>query len=493
MMSQRHVARLEHKGSTTKLLVDESPYLILGLQLDCDSTYEPSTIDNLIHQARRLNANTAACPLYWRAIEPEEGNYDFSLLQQMIDSAERHNIRLVLLWFGAIKNGYAHYAPDWVQQDGSRFRRGVSEDGAELAFTTCVTCQNTLEKDRSAVEALFSYLRDNDHSSRVILFQVNNETGLFGSARCHCSECDRQFESGDFDSYGENAAEAFSATTNLRYQESIAEAAKAIYPLPCYMNAWLGKYTTLEAPGFGYPSGGPVHRVLDVYKDQKSAIDFVAPDIYTPSYFDFARICRDYSFDRNPLYVAEHAIGTRGRAGVNAYYAFGEHAAIGFDPWAIDCAFPDRMESPPYNIVTGQFSEAAFDLQSAYAPLADAMIPIAHAQGTDRLRFWVQESADTYRILDFGDISIRVNFADESLGTSRGMAIRQGADSFIVLGEMADLSFFDRNGASLDIRQSQQGRFDGEEFFPERRNAVSWTSRAEVLWMRGPGVFAIHL
>jgi len=411
----------------------------------------------------------------------------------MIDSAERYNLRLVLLWFGAIKNGYTHYAPDWVQQDGARFRRAVNADGAELAFTACVTCRDTLNKDRDAVTAVFSYLRERDESGRVILFQVNNETGLFGSDRCYCTECNHQFESGAFHSLGERAAETFSASTNLQYQESIAEAAKAIYPLPCYMNAWLGKYTPLERPGVDYPSGGPVHRVLDIYKQQRSAIDFVAPDIYTPSYFDFTRICLDYSSDRNPLYVAEHAIGTRGRAGVNAYYAFGEHAAIGFDPWAIDCAFPNRMESPPYDLVTGQFSEAAFDLQRAYTPLSDAMVPIAQAQGTDRLRFWVQESTDTYRILEFGDVSIRVDFGDERLGTSRGMAIRMGTDRFIVLGEMADVSFHDRSGASLAILKSQQGRFAGEEFVPERRNAVSWTSRAEVLWMRGPCVVAIQL
>lgn len=493
MPTERNVARLEHDAGKTSLIVDDSPYLILGLQLDCDSTYEPSTIDDLLHQAGRLRANTAACPLYWRAVEPKEGDFEFAALQQMIDSAARYDLRLVLLWFGANKNGYAHYAPDWVQEDGTRFRRAVNAKGLELPFTACVTCKETLDKDREAVKAVFAYLREHDRSRRVILFQVNNETGLFGAERCHCAECNSEFGSGAFDSFGERAAEVFSASTNLRYQEAIARAAKAIYPLPCYMNAWLGKYTTLEKAGEGYPSGGPVHRVLDVYRNERDAIDFVAPDIYTPSYFDFARICRDYTFDRNPLYVAEHAIGTRGRAGVNAYYAFGEYSAIGFDPWAIDCAFPDRMETPPYDGVSGRFSEAAYDLQRAYTTLGDAMVPVAQAQGTDRLRYWVQEPSDTYRFLDFRDVSIRIDFGDERLGVSRGMAIRQNSDTFIVLGEMADVSFYDEAGDRIDIRKSEQGRFDGEQFVPERRHAVSWTDHAELLWMRGPCVSVLEI
>jgi beta-galactosidase GanA len=37
-------------------------------------------------------------PVGWNQIEPEEGRFDFSILDHWIDVARRQNIRLVPLW-----------------------------------------------------------------------------------------------------------------------------------------------------------------------------------------------------------------------------------------------------------------------------------------------------------------------------------------------------------------------------------------------------------
>jgi GH35 family endo-1,4-beta-xylanase len=38
-------------------------------------------------------------------IEPEEGKFDFSELDKVIQDARQHDLHLVLLWFGSSKNG----------------------------------------------------------------------------------------------------------------------------------------------------------------------------------------------------------------------------------------------------------------------------------------------------------------------------------------------------------------------------------------------------
>ena len=51
------------------------------------------------------NVNTVLANVTWEDIEPEEGTFDFTRLDQGILDARRHGLHLVLLWFGAFKNG----------------------------------------------------------------------------------------------------------------------------------------------------------------------------------------------------------------------------------------------------------------------------------------------------------------------------------------------------------------------------------------------------
>ena len=46
-----------------------------------------------------------------------------------------------------------------------------------------------------------------------------------------------------------------------RYNDYVAAAGKAEYPLPMYVNAWL-KQPSTGLPGI-YPSGGPLPHVMD--------------------------------------------------------------------------------------------------------------------------------------------------------------------------------------------------------------------------------------
>lgn len=52
-----------------------------------------------------MNVNTVLANVAWEAIEPQEGVFDFSLFDKLLRDARQHGLRLILLWFGAFKNG----------------------------------------------------------------------------------------------------------------------------------------------------------------------------------------------------------------------------------------------------------------------------------------------------------------------------------------------------------------------------------------------------
>jgi len=331
----------------------------------------------------------------------------------MLSSANRYRLKIVLVWFGAYKNAAMHYAPDWLNEDRERFRRVQREDGTTVDSVACFNCEETLLKDARAVRRVFSYLRDQDTERAVILFQVNNETGILGDTdRCYCAACNRKFRDGRYsERFPDRAAEAFLAESDLAYQEKIAETAREIYDIPCYMNAWLQQPAPDARPGYTYPGGGPVQRVLDIYFEQKHFIDFVALDIYTPDYHDFMRVCKTYRAEGNPLYIAEHALGTGSRAGKNLYYGIGKFSILGFDPWAIDCAYPNIMERPLCDPVHELWNDEAYEILESYLPIRNAMRPVMENMGTETLKDWVQEDGESGVTLPFGDVRLEIGYS----------------------------------------------------------------------------------
>jgi hypothetical protein len=113
----------------------------------------------------------------------------------------------------------------------------------------------------------------------------------------------------------------------------VAEAGKAEYPIPMFVNAAqdpdLGRARAARANG---QSGGPMPDAMDVWRAGAPQIDMLSPDIYD---YDFADV-------RQVHPVREPAVHTRD-AGIAAewrwprvLYAFGRHDAIGFSPMGID-------------------------------------------------------------------------------------------------------------------------------------------------------------
>jgi hypothetical protein len=311
---------------------------------------------------------------------------------------------------------------------------------------------------------------------------MENEAGLLGTDRCYCPTCNAEFARGGWAAReGARAAEAFTAHSIATYADTLAAAVKAIYPLPVYMNAWLGSKTGVA--GKDYPSGGPVERVLDIYSRTAKQIDFIAPDIYQHQLPSFRAIAQGYSGKGWPLYIAEHSSGKDGRAERNVFYALGELAALGFSPWAIDRAFPD-VDGPPFvHQLDQRWSEEAYDLRDSYVPLRDALVPVAQAQVSDRLKFFVQEGEEKEARLSFAGVTIQATYRHKK-NMARGMAIRLGPTEFVVLGTGFSARFLSPNGEGLALASVERGRFDGDTWramLPIRRESEDRSTAFRVI------------
>ncbi len=333
------------KDGKHALLVDGEPFLILGGQVHNSSNY-PAPLEEVWPAIEDLGANTVSVSIAWEQIEPVEGQFDFSFVDHLLEQARENEKRLILLWFATWKNNGPNYAPRWVKLDNDRFPRVVRADGHVLNSLS-PHAQATLDADRKAFAALMAHLRDHDAQRTVIFVQPQNEPGTYGGVRDFSPLAQKVFEGqvpeallkhlgkppGTWrEVFGDDADETFHAWHIARYIDQVAEAGKAEYPLPMYINAALRGPFNPGQPG-QYASGGPTDNMLDVYKAATPHIDLLAPDIYMPEYVNYTTVLDRYARPDNALLVAE-----TGNAPEYARYLFATlgHNGIGWVPFGMD-------------------------------------------------------------------------------------------------------------------------------------------------------------
>lgn len=115
------IPHLSRQGKATHLIVDGKPYLALAGELHNSSSSSREYMKDIWPKLEASGMNTVLAVVEWSLVEPIEGNFDFTIVDNLIEDARTHNLRLVLLWFGAWKNGQSHYPPAWVKKNYNRF------------------------------------------------------------------------------------------------------------------------------------------------------------------------------------------------------------------------------------------------------------------------------------------------------------------------------------------------------------------------------------
>lgn len=337
--------RIETKGGRHALFVDDKPFLVLAAQAHNSSNY-PAALPDVWAAVDDMGANTLMIPTAWEQIEPEEGQFDFSYLETLLAEARERDIRLVLLWFGAYKNTSPSYTPAWVKRDKERFPMLTKVDGTP-SYALSPFGEETLAADKRAFAEFMQWLADNDPERTVVMVQVQNESGTYGSVRDYGPAAQTAFAAevpaalaeplelppGTWEEvFGEDADEFFHAWAIGTYVGEVAAAGKAVYDLPLYTNAAL-RDPFVDTDPLTYASGGPTDNVLHIWKAVAPALDFLSPDIYNSDSDFYAAVLDHYSRPDNALFVSE-----TGNSSDFARYVFEAlgHGAIGFAPFGTD-------------------------------------------------------------------------------------------------------------------------------------------------------------
>ena len=325
------------------------PCPILGGELSNSAATSVTDIDEVMPRMKALGLNTVLVPAYWEFIEPLEGKFDFTLIDRTIDVARQEQLHVVFLWFGVWKNSMSCYAPGWFKQDTKRFPRAMTAEGKQMEIASCFS-DNVLQADLKAFSALMRHIREKDPQREVVvMMQIENEIGMLESARDHSPLAEKVYRQSQWaERYGSDvyADEKFMALHYARYVEHLAKAARGIHDMPLYVNAAMNSRG--RRPG-EYPSAGPLAHLVDFWHEGAPSIDLLAPDIYDTG---FKSWCAQYAMPlrpqnggkiKNRLFIPESRCCEN--SGVRALYAFGEHQALGFSPFAIDQATPAEAAS----------------------------------------------------------------------------------------------------------------------------------------------------
>lgn len=486
--AQGDLPHLATAGNQIQLVVDSEPYLILGGELGNSTASTMESMKAVWPRLKDLNLNTVLIPIYWELLEPEEGKFDYSLVDDLITEARNHQLKIVFLWFGSWKNSMSSHVPAWVKLDQDSYPRAMSKSGESQEILSPFS-ENNLRADLTAYRNLLRHIKEVDADYHtVILMQPENEIGMLPSARDYHPLSNQKFEEnvpGELMDYlvknkqnlnpefldvwkkngfktrgnweeifgkGLHTDEIFMAYHFALYADKISEAGKEEYPLPAFVNAALNRPG--RVPG-EYPSAGPLPHVLDIWKAASPHIDFYSPDYYTPRFKHWNDL---YIRQGNPLFIPEHNFNNTVAA--KALFAIGHYEALGFSPFSIE------------QIPGTAFTQKEEKLASVYGVLHEIKPLLDKYRGQDRIEGVLLDKTTNQTTFKLGNYEFTAvhthNFGwepasrSEEWEPSAAIIIQTGDKEFFYAGFGVSLTFrrIDNPDTRVGILKTDRGHFE---------------------------------
>jgi len=464
---ERPIPSIVKKDGRFALFVDGAPYLILGAQVHNSSTW-PNMLPKVWPAMEYVSVNTVEMPIYWEQFEPRQGQYDYTTIDTVLEQARQYHLRLVLLWFGTWKNGSQHYMPEWMKLAPDRYPHMVDKNGQAVDSPSPYAAAS-LEADKTAFTAFMRHLKTADPERTVIMVQVENEPGTWGTLRDYSSTAQKLFEApvppevltamqwkttspspNWQEAFGPEAEVCFHAWSVAKYVGQVAAAGKAVYPLPLYANAALRDPLKPGAPG-SYESGGPTDNVLAIWKVAAPALDILAPDIYQNDPAAYLKVLELYHRDDNPLFVPE----TGGAANARFFFSALGLEAIGFSPFGLD--YTRGHETTPGSRQPDEF--AAWGMNNRL--IGPMQREVARLNFEGKLKAVAEEPSKVTDTLPFGDWNAVVSYGATRNGqaagnaepTGRAVVARLSDSLFLVAGFFCRVDF--RPAGTEQQRRSQ--------------------------------------
>jgi hypothetical protein len=485
----QEIPRLDQKDGHYRLLVDGKPFFVLGAQVHNSSGY-PKALDAAWPVLHAIHCNTVMVPVYWEAIEPKQGTFDFSTVDAAVKGAREARLHLVLSWFGTWKNGAMTYVPSWVKNDPAAYPP-VLDSAHQPVEALSPLSDASRQADRTAFAAFMRHLKQLDGDTHtVILIQVENEAGVLGTDRDYSAQATSSFDgpvpsevvaslgktaspgSAWTQVFAERAPEVFMSYWTARYMDSVAEAGKSIYPLPMYVNVWPREQPGLLRPGFSSPSGGAVAFLLPMWKRVAPHIDIIAPDIYDENEDLYRNLLKLYNRPDNPLLVPE--TGGSVNHAKNMFLTFAANNALGISMFGVDGISADDLNKP-----NAWASEIALNY-ALFGPAANLWRSLSDA---GHMQAAIEEDGLANPALAFDDFDVAVRFGPVLDGyggpRGRGNPRRNGRvivgqiapNEFLISGMSANIILAPKLGSASKkamYLSVEQGHFEAGEWHVDR-------------------------
>lgn len=483
----QNIPHLQKIGNKTQLVVNQKPFLIRGGELGNSSATSMESMETIWSKLTDMNLNTVLTPIYWELIEPQEGKFDFQLVDDLILRARKENLKLVFLWFGSWKNSISSHAPEWIKLNQKKYPR-VKDDKNKSHEILTPFSENNLQADLNAFKKLMAHIKDFDQKDQtVIMIQVENEIGMLPTARDYHPLANEAFKrevpkdllqylqknkeklvpefleiwkkngfktKGNWEEIfgkGLHTDEIFMAWYFSKFTNIVAKAGKDAYPIPMFVNAALN--APEKKPG-QYPSAGPLPHIMDVWKAAGNSIDFLAPDFYNPSFKQWNDL---FTRQGDPLFIPEHRFDET--APFKGLYAIGHYEAIGFSPFSIE-SVADAKKEPLGKI---------YDLVQQLTPVIEAN------KGQGEIDGVLLDKENNTQIIKMGDYEFTfkhdytLNWSDgakaETWPMSSAIIIEIAKDEFYISGSGIVVTFKPlKENVNAGILKTDQGRFDNDKW-----------------------------
>lgn len=371
-----------------------------------------------------------------------------------------------------------------MKRDTKRFPRAkLRKAGGKVQVADTLSIFHTEGQiaDAKAFNMLMQHIKQVDENNfTVIMVQVENEVGILGDSRDGSSAANDRFKSpvpqklidvlrdnwdslhdslkANFTHFRESSQkiensswetvfgqsprtdEIFMAYHYALYLEQVASAGKMAYALPLYTNVWQDyagddSDTNLPVvaggggnPG-GYPSGGGVANVLDIWQYFAPTLDFIAPDIYLNNY---AAVCAKYRHRKQPLFIPEQRRDEYGARRI--WTAIGSYQALGTAPFGLDTL--DLDENP---------FRKHYSLLAMVSPILLAAQQTPHSSigfCFDELTSTGKDPSRTVTAV-FGKWQLRIerSFVFGKPGPGFGIVLHTGDSTFLLIGEGFQVTF----------------------------------------------------
>ena len=460
-------AKVETVNGVKRLVQDGKPFLMLSGEFLNSSSSTRRTIESSFKCAKQMGMNAVIASISWEQIEPEEGKFDFTQIDNIIDMAEKYDLRVTMIWFATWKNGESSYPPLWVKANDSKYFRTKDSNGKSTT-TISPVCTAAMKADIKAFREVMKYVRAHDKNYRICAVQVENEVGSFVDID-HSKQAQKVYEGkvpAELTAYlsthelselseiawkengkkmsgtwkevfgdGDYGKQIFMTWHFASYLNEVAKAGKEEYDLPMFANCWMA---AKDADHANYPNGGPRPCVIDIYKAAAPALDWVSPDMYNTNY---TSVFGSYTREDNPLFIPEISTGVT----PPAYLAFGEYNAQCYAPFGFEQVHNNKQFVGEYKTL------------GALLPL------ISEYQGTGKMHGFLRMRTDEEDgTCDFklGKYTFTVHFI-KGERSAHGIAIQTGEDEFIVAGVGAYITFStDKPGMTTKVGYAEEIEFD---------------------------------